>query len=823
MSNRLEQSAALRALFEDGTTGVLSPVVAGALSDCILGLLKEAEIQAGLELANLALDSRRLPFRFEMEVRLTKTRILLNCDRNQDAAESATDIIRLELDSPDSSTSMFARSLLAFSHAKLGRADQAISELMCIRDELLQRADTEPLAQAAANLSAVYVNGGQWLVGSVFAMEAIVSGRRCKSAFTEGLGWINHGQCMRGLGRWSSAIESMTEASRCFALGGWKQWELRARHSLALVHWKQGRLQEASVAMEGVMARANELISPISIDYARLLSGLIQLHGGDFAKATKTFDARLCVSRSEHPRPSWLCAEYAIDVFLERGEFEAGIGMLDVLRPQVVALAPRGDVACEIQRRRAECLLHLGKVESGLEAVREAESIARECGDVYELACSLRVLGLLLARAGKPVDAQGAFAKAFQIFDEIQTPYEWGKLWVSYGDWLCSAHSQHYFSFRAARDAYRAAIEHFDGMRSEYKLSEAHKRLAELEERLKEESDQATSDSEIRPRPRRRPVRDIELQRRMQWAYETFGLVTRHKAFLDMLDQVAALAPSDIPVLVLGESGTGKERIAHGIHQLSGRTGDYVAINCSAIQPTMLEAELFGYVRGAFTGADRDKPGLFESADRGTVFLDEIGEMSVDLQAKLLRFLENGSLRRIGATQDTRVRVRLLAATNREQSKLASGDGFRSDLYFRLAHAVFTLPPLRERGDDAEVLIDHFLEVFGEDEGKRVRLSSASRDQLLDYMWPGNVRQLRSLVHRLVAQSKDGQVILPRELQLDDASAPRNFLEEMEEQERKRILDALEKSSGVKADAARMLRLSRTTMLAKMKRYKIPM
>jgi len=493
------------------------------------------------------------------------------------------------------------------------------------------------------------------------------------------------------------------------------------------------------------------------------------------------------------------------------------------LLSRVRALAPRGDVACEIQRRRAECLLHTDQFEPGLEAVREAESIARECGDRYELACSLRVLALLLARTGKPVEAQAAFARAFQIFDEIETPYEWGKLWMSYGDWLCSAHSEHYFSMRAARDAYQAAIEHFDGMRAEYKLSEAQKRLIEIDARLKEEADHEAADAEIRPRPRRRPVRDIELQRRSQWAYETFGMVTRHKPLLDMLDQVAALAVSEIPVLVLGESGTGKEGIARTVHQLSGRTGQYLTLNCSAIQSTMLEAELFGHARGSFTGAERDKPGLFEAADLGTVFLDEIGEMSVDLQAKLLRFLENGSLRRVGATSDTRVRVRLLAATNREQSKLASGEGFRSDLYFRLAHAVFTLPPLRERGDDAELLIDHFLDVLGEEASKKIRLSTAARSQLLDYTWPGNVRQLRAMVARLVAQSKDGHVVVPRELQLEDAAAPRNFLEEMEEQERKRIVEALDKSSGVKADAARMLRLSRTTMLAKMKRYQIPM
>lgn len=823
MSTRLQQAHALQALLESSDKALIPLAESAAVLQCARELLKEAEADAGLSLVGAALAGERLEGEALAEALILKSRFLLHLDRNSDAVAAASEAQLASTRVSRFDWSTRAQALGAFALARTGRTDEAVAILRALRKQLLGMPDSSELAQVASILSAVYVNRGDWQAGLAYSMEAIVSGRRSGDALYQAMGWFNHAQCMRGMARWAAAVESLATASSLYASEGWAHWQVRARHTLALVQWKRGQLLEATEISRDVLASSRQLLSPLTTDYARLLSGLIFLHRGNFDEAIKSISNPCVSSLDEYPRPSWLRAEYLADSYLERGEHAEALPRLDELLPRVIALAPRGDIVAEIQRRRAECLLHLGKIESGIEAVREAESIARECGDVYELACSLRMLALLLARSGKPVEAQGAFAKAFQIFDEIQTPYEWGKLWMSYGDWLGSAHSGHYFSMRAAHDAYRAAIEHFDGMRAEYKLGEAQKRLVELEARLKDEGDQAASDAEIRPRPRRRPVRDIELQRRVQWAYETFGLVTRHKPFLDMLDQIAALAVSEIPMLVLGESGTGKERIAHGIHTMSGRTGEYVAINCSAIQPTMLEAELFGYVRGAFTGADRDKPGLFESADRGTVFLDEIGEMSVDLQAKLLRFLENGSLRRIGATSDTRVRVRLLAATNRDQAKLASGDGFRSDLYFRLAHAVFTLPPLRERGDDAEVLIDHFLDVFGEDEGKRIRLSSASREQVLDYAWPGNVRQLRAMVHRLVAQSKDGHVIVPRELQLDDAGAPRNFLEEMEEQERRRILEALEKSSGVKADAARMLRLSRTTMLAKMKRYKIPM
>jgi len=254
-------------------------------------------------------------------------------------------------------------------------------------------------------------------------------------------------------------------------------------------------------------------------------------------------------------------------------------------------------------------------------------------------------------------------------------------------------------------------------------------------------------------RPARRPRLSAELLRRSQWAFDTFGMVTRSAHLLGMLEEVASVAVSDMPMLILGESGTGKELVARGAHLLSGRTGEFLAINCSAVPEAMLEGEFFGFMRGAFTNAVADKPGLFEVADQGTVFLDEIGEMSVDLQSKILRFLETGSLRRVGATRDTRVETRILAATNRARAGLQAGDGFRSDLYYRLAHAVYELPPLRERGDDVELLLDHFLEQFSRQNERVVRLTPAARQRLVGHGWPGNVRELRSAVNKLVVSA----------------------------------------------------------------------
>jgi transcriptional regulator with PAS, ATPase and Fis domain len=393
---------------------------------------------------------------------------------------------------------------------------------------------------------------------------------------------------------------------------------------------------------------------------------------------------------------------------------------------------------------------------------------------------------------------------------------------MSYGDWLCGRHAGAYESLDGAREAYRAACDHFEHMGAELKLGHARARAAKLEQRLIDEGIIEPAASE-KPRPRRRPSLDREQQRRVQWAHDTFALVTRHRPLLELLEQVATVAVSDIPVLVLGESGTGKELIARGVHVFSGRTGSMVEVNCSAVPATMMEAEFFGSIHGSYTGSTRDRAGLFEEAHQGSVFLDEIGDMPVDLQSKLLRFLETGEVRRIGANVGRHVDSRLIAATNREATKLQSGDMFRTDLYYRLAHAVFTLPPLRSRGDDVALLVEHFLDLFTQESRKHVSLSGAARERLTSYTWPGNVRQLRALIQRLVVQTPEGRVITPRDIPLTESTeAPRNFVEEMEGQEKVRILEALEKTQFIKADAARILRMSRTTLLGKMKRYGIP-
>jgi transcriptional regulator with AAA-type ATPase domain/tetratricopeptide (TPR) repeat protein len=707
---------------------------------------------------------------------------------------------------------------------RLNRVPESLERLHAILTALRAKPDSLALAHCSGSLSSAYIALGDWPNARRHSLEALVSARRVASHLQEGVALANLCIAERGRCRFIAAEEAGIEAAAAYERAGAVIPLAHVRRSLAIAQLKRGKVSEAVTAVRQSLSDAAEFLDGPQLWYGKLVLALAYIHLGDPARAVAELSLEF-YTRGEvrESRPELLRLEYLGDVELEQGNAEAALKRYDEVLPHALALIPRGDVVAELRRRRAECLGMLGQPQPAHDEAKEALALCLELGDRYEEAATYRTLALTAAALGRHDDAKKHFDHGFAMYDDIETPYEWGKLWMSYGDWLSGPHAGAYESLDGAREAYRAACDHFERMGAELKLTHARQRMAALELRMREEGVDELTPGE-KPRPRRRPSMDREMQRRVQWAHDTFGLVTRHRPLLEMLEQVASVAVSDIPVLVLGESGTGKELIARGVHALSGRTGRLVEVNCSAVPTTMMEAEFFGSVHGSYTGSTRDRAGLFEESHEGSVFMDEIGEMPVDLQAKLLRFLETGEVRRIGATTGRTVDARLIAATNRDAAKLQSGEGFRQDLYYRLAHAVFTLPPLRTRGDDVTLLVDHFLDAYAGEARKRLTLSRAARERLTSYSWPGNIRQLRALIQRLVVQSSDGATVTPRDIPLAEsaADAPRSFLEEMEGQEKTRIVEALEKTQYIKADAARILRMSRTTLLGKMKRYQIP-
>jgi formate hydrogenlyase transcriptional activator len=305
------------------------------------------------------------------------------------------------------------------------------------------------------------------------------------------------------------------------------------------------------------------------------------------------------------------------------------------------------------------------------------------------------------------------------------------------------------------------------------------------------------------------------------------GIVGSNSRLKGVIENIQIVAPVDSTVLILGETGTGKELIARAIHDLSPRKNyPFVKVNCAAIPSGLLESELFGHERGAFTGAIAQKIGRFELANKGTLFLDEIGDIPLELQPKLLRVLQEQEFERLGSTRTQRVDVRVVAATNANLAPMVAEKKFRSDLFYRLNVFPITVPPLRERRDDVERLVRHFANKYAQRMGKHiVSIPKATMDALSRYSWPGNIRELQNLMERAVLLSPGTQLRVP----LTDIVAPLAVNDDgqssaLEQVERQMIVRALQESNwvvgGVRGAAAR-LRLNRTGLAYKMKKFGI--
>ena len=319
----------------------------------------------------------------------------------------------------------------------------------------------------------------------------------------------------------------------------------------------------------------------------------------------------------------------------------------------------------------------------------------------------------------------------------------------------------------------------------------------------------------------------LALRRRVAALAPGTDMVGSGQAMKKVFELVNKVAPSTAGVVIGGESGTGKEVVARAIHGLSPRRDKpFVALNCSAIPATLIEAELFGAERGAFTGADQRRLGCFELAHNGTLFLDEIGELPQELQAKFLRVLEERKFRRLGGRAEVEVDVRVLCASNRDLKEEVRAGRFREDLFFRLSVFAIGLPPLRERREDVPLLVQHFIEKFNAETGKRVQgVSAAALAILQGYAWPGNIRELRNTVERAMILA-DGEILteehLPPEMQPGGAESAALRLPlglALEKVEKDYILASLQRNAGNKARTAELLGISEKTLYNKLHRY----
>lgn len=325
-----------------------------------------------------------------------------------------------------------------------------------------------------------------------------------------------------------------------------------------------------------------------------------------------------------------------------------------------------------------------------------------------------------------------------------------------------------------------------------------------------------------------------QLKQQLASGFRPGDIIGSSPAMVRLMETVAQVAASEATVMVTGESGTGKELVAAAIHHNSPReAGPFIKVNCAAITETLLEPELFGHEKGAFTGADRLKEGRFVQADRGSLFLDEVGEMPVSMQVKLLRVIQERELTRVGGEQVIPVDVRLVVATNRDLAKMVKAGTFREDLYYRLNVVELKTPPLRERREDIPLLATHFLRRFSKKNHKTVdRFSPRAMDLLIRYPWPGNVRELMNTIERAVVLARSACLdendfsalnTNPQEVDPNLSMGAPPVDVPLEQIERDAIVNTLASAGGNKSEAARRLGITRKTLREKLKRYNLPL
>lgn len=322
---------------------------------------------------------------------------------------------------------------------------------------------------------------------------------------------------------------------------------------------------------------------------------------------------------------------------------------------------------------------------------------------------------------------------------------------------------------------------------------------------------------------------NTELKRKLGSSFGVKGMIGNSAKMKNIIETIEQVAPTRTTVLITGESGTGKELVAQAIHQCSGRTGKFVPVHCSALPDNLIESELFGHERGAFTGAVEMRKGRFELAERGTIFLDEIGEIPLHIQVKLLRVLESRSFERIGGSETIVTDARVVAATNRDLKKMVEEGTFREDLFYRLDVVSLEIPPLRERKEDIPLLVKHYLDVFNKENGKDIGITETAMASLCAYAWPGNIRELRNCVERMVVLCR-GKMIELENVPVDvrEGVTPgiaKTVLAQpscdLECNEKMLIERALNECKGNRTKAAEKLGISRRTLHRKLHTYNL--
>ena len=611
------------------------------------------------------------------------------------------------------------------------------------------------------------------------------------------------------MGMWTTARHELSRAIRVADDNNAARESLGLRVNLAVILLKSSSISEA----QRVIQDASRLADSAGFSKQRVLCALLHARtlrmSCEYSLAKQVLlDTLLNARAGIMVREEAICLEYLGDCFLGQREHKNALEHYQQAMKIAEDTAPTGDLVAELCHRLAEALVNLGDANQAILLCERGLLVARETSDRYQECATHRVLAMAHRAAGNPTKAHRIAIEGVALGRSYEIPYELARTLAWDGETrLQSKGRDDHMIGRLQLWEARAVFERI-GLQNEVRSLDRILGFDEEAEQPGVESGAAA----------------LAGFSNLDRGALRFGIITCNPEVSEAVATIQSIAPSKIPVLISGPSGVGKELLAHALHRMSDRRGmPFLPVHCGSL----VESELFAHERGAFTGATL-REGLFTAADKGTIFLDEIGELPLSTQATLLRVLETGELRRVGSDEVRSIDVRIVAATNADLEEMVERGLFRRDLFFRLECVNVRVPPLRDREDDIRVLFRFFFAEAVVTSHKKVTVSDDVEPLLCAYAWPGNVRELKNEITRAVVMAKDGSVLgrdsfLPK-LRKKAPTALRDARErgDATAEERLRIVAALRAHQGNKADAARSLGgMKRTTLLYKIDRLRI--
>jgi DNA-binding NtrC family response regulator/Tfp pilus assembly protein PilF len=623
----------------------------------------------------------------------------------------------------------------------------------------------------------------------------------------------NLGILYRHLSDWRQAswhlLRSMELATR---LGNFAYIAVSCAN-LGIVYLKAGSWDEARAHFDRALTSYVQIGRESGVARTRIGLATIDTFRHDFAAASAHIEAAAQITaRLGASREQILCLFSRAELKQEMGETREALTLYEEALAMAREIAPEGDMVHELQRHRAEALAQDGDLASALAAAEDARDRASNLKDLLEEGAARRVVALIQTKMGRPAEAQAESKESIRILEGIHERFELAQAYLDQSRRIPTGGDPD--RLREAQNFAFKAMYLFENLGIDDSLKAAESLLRELN----------APTWLTGPRTARR---EISGSTHAQDLARAHGVVTQNGRMLELVRKATELLSTPARVLVQGETGAGKNLFAYMFRSYEIERGrPFVEVNCTSLPGDLVESELFGYVRGAFTGAAVTKRGIFEEADGGTIFLNEIGELTERTQVKLLQVLDDGTYRRLGEVRSRRLNVRIISATNKDLDAAVKAGWFRADLYYRLGQVVLSLPPLRERREDISLLVRSFLDELAAREGRQVELSEDALEYLISLPWLGNIRELKHKVESiflcagrqdLVDRSMLVKLLHPGGGPVAEKQLARGLKSKVDLLKREEILAALSRNGGNRSRAALELGITRRHLIRLLK------